>query len=120
MTQRTRCLGNLRAHRLRIGLTSQFTPEADKTIQAKPESVVARQAHDLRAVAYFGRVPSPATVFIDWLLWLPRGANLRAAAREQIALIDRRASLHPDVQFLRTLLAAVADDCKWRQPFANL
>ena len=81
------------------------------TIEAKADTVVARQAHDLRAVAYIGSIPSPETVFIDWLLWLPPGANLRAAAREQIALIDRRASLHPDVQFLRTLLAAVADDC---------
>ena len=80
-------------------------------IEAKPDTVVARQARDLRAVAYIGSIPSPETVFIDWLLWLPRGANLRAAAREQIALIDRRTSLHPDVQFLRTLLAAVADDC---------
>jgi hypothetical protein len=88
--------------------------EADMTIEAKPDTVVARQAHDLRAVASIGPIPSPETVFIDWLLWLPRDANLRAAAREQIALIDRRASLHPDVQFLRTLLAAVADDCTWR------
>jgi hypothetical protein len=81
------------------------------TLEAKPDTVVARQAHDLRAVAYIGPIPSPEAVFIDWLLWLPRDANLRAAAREQIALIDRRASLHPDVQFLRTLLAVVADDC---------
>ena len=31
-------------------------------------------------------------------------------ANKQIALIDRRASLHPAVQFLRALLAAVAGD----------
>jgi hypothetical protein len=110
MTQRTRSLENLRAPLAHRSGWSVYT-EADMTIQAKPGSVIDRQAHDLRAVAYIGPIPSPATVFIDWLLWLPRGANLRAAAREQIALIDRRASLHPDVQFLRTLLAAVADDC---------
>lgn len=65
-------------------------------------------------------LPSPEKVFADWLRSVPRGADLCAAAREQIALIDRRASPHPDLQFLRRLLAAVAGECTWRKPFANL
>jgi hypothetical protein len=89
-------------------------------MEANSDTVVAQQALDPRTMAPpISPLPSPETVFVDWLLWLPRDADLRAAAREQIALIDRRAPLHPDVQFLRTLLAAVADDCKWRQPFTN-
>ena len=113
MTQRTRSLENLRAPLAHRSGRSVYT-EADMTMEANPDTVVARQALDLRTMAPISPLPSPETVFVDWLLWLPRGANLRAAAREQIALIDRRASLHPDVQFLRTLLAAVADDCNWR------
>jgi len=57
-------------------------------------------------------LPSPAKVFADWLLWLPHGIDIRAAAREQIASIDRRASHHPDVQFLRMLLVALAEGDK--------
>ena len=71
-------------------------------------------------VAAVGPLPSPEKVFADWLLWVPRGANLCAAARAQIALIDGCASDHPDVQILRTLLAAVAGDCTWRKPFTTL
>jgi hypothetical protein len=65
-------------------------------------------------------LPSPETVFVAWLLSVARGANIEAAARQQIALIDQRALNHPDVQILRTLLAAVAGDRNWRRPFANL
>jgi hypothetical protein len=54
-------------------------------------------------------LPSPEKVFADWLLWVPLGVDLRAAAREQIALIDRYGAHHPDIKFLRTLLAAVAE-----------
>jgi hypothetical protein len=84
------------------------------------DTVMARQAVDRRAVTAACPLPSPEKVFADWLRSVPRGADLCAAAREQMALIDRRASPHPDVQFLRTLLAAVAGECTWRKPFANL
>jgi hypothetical protein len=94
--------------------------EPDMTMEANPDTVVARQVLDLRTTASTAPLPSPEAVFVDWLLWLPRGANLRAAARLQIALIDRHASVHPDVQVLRTLLAAVAGEGAWRKPFTNL
>ena len=119
MTQRTRWLENLRAPLAYRSGRSIYT-EPDMTMEANPDTVVARQALDLRTMASIAPLPSPEAVFVDWLLWLPRGANLRAAARQQIALIDRHASVHPDVQFLRTLLAAVAGEGAWRKPFTNL
>jgi hypothetical protein len=108
MTHRTQSLENPRA------------PRSGGSIHTEVDTVIARQALDLRTVAAVSPLPPPEKVFADWLLWVPRGANLCEAARAQIALIDRRASHHPDVQFLRTLLAAVADDCAWRIPFTNL
>jgi hypothetical protein len=116
MTQRTQWFENPRAPR---SGRSTYT-ETDTTIATKPDKGVDRQALDLRSVAAACALPSPEQVFVDWLLWVPRGADLCAAAREQIALIDRRASHHPDVQFLRTLLAAVAGDSTWHKPFTNL
>ncbi|WP_146201442.1 hypothetical protein [Pseudaminobacter salicylatoxidans] len=53
-------------------------------------------------------LPPPAEIFIDWLMSVPVGADLAAAARNQIGLIDRRAPLHPDVRRLRMLLSALA------------
>jgi hypothetical protein len=63
---------------------------------------------------------SSEEVFIDWLMSLPHGANIETAARRQIALIDRRTPLHPDVQCLRTLLVAVAGPTHWQKAVANL
>jgi hypothetical protein len=116
MTQRTQWLENPRAPRS----GGSICAEADTTIVAKPDTVVARQALGLRTVAAVCPLLSPEKVFVEWLLWVPRGANLCAAAREQLALIDRCASHHPDVQFLRMLLAAVAGDSTGRKPFTNL
>ena len=65
-------------------------------------------------------LPTPEKVFADWLRSVSRGTDLCAAAREQIAVIDRRASRHPDVQFLRALLTAAAGDYTWRKPLINL
>lgn len=65
-------------------------------------------------------LPPPEEVFIDWLMSLPHGESIEAAAQRQIALIDRRTSLHPDVQCLRTLLVAVAGTAYWRKPVSNL
>jgi len=115
MTQRTQWFENLRAPQCGRSIYT----EAD-TRMTKPDTGVARQAADPRSVAAACPLPSPEKVFVDWLLWVPRGANLCAAAREQIALIDGRASGHPDVQILRTLLAAVAGECAWRKPFTTL
>lgn len=55
-----------------------------------------------------------------WLMSVPHGADLEEAARQQIALIDRRAPLHPDVRSLRTLLVAVAGTAAWQRPVSNL
>jgi len=68
----------------------------------------------------WARTRAAEQVFADWLRSVPRGADLCTAAREQMALIDRRASHHPDVQILRTLLAAVAGDGTRRKPFSNV
>lgn len=65
-------------------------------------------------------LPPPEEVFIDWLMSLPHGASIERAARQQIALIDRRTQLHPDVQCLRTLLVAVAGATHWQKPVSNL
>lgn len=82
--------------------------------------VAARRTLDRGAMLAVSPLPPPEEVFIDWLLSVPHGVSLEAAARRQIALIDRGASFHPDVLCLRTMLAAVAGDCAWRKPAANL
>ena len=56
---------------------------------------------------------------MDWLLSVPHGVSVEVAARKQIALIDRRASLHPDVLCLRALLVAVSAGARWQRPVAN-
>jgi hypothetical protein len=83
-------------------------------------TALARHAINQRILASISPLPPPEEVFADWLLSVPHGASLEVAARKQIALIDRRKSLHPDVLHLRTLLVAVAGDCSWRKPTANL
>jgi hypothetical protein len=103
---------------------------SDAAIAAKSGRTPVPQAVDpAAAAAERGRsagrgasvpLPSPEKVFADWLLWLPQGVDVRAAAREQIARIDRHGSAHPDVRFLRTLLVAAADGCPVRKPFSNL
>jgi hypothetical protein len=98
-----------------------MSPEWARTRAAeRPEPAMARQGADRPVAAAACPLPSPEEVFADWLRSVPRDADLGAAAKEQMALIDRRASHHPDVQFLRKLLAAVAGECTWRKPFANL
>ena len=83
-----------------------------------------RQSHNPArppaTMAAISPLPPPEEVFADWLLSVPHGADLRHAARRQIALIDRRRSLHPDVQVLRVLLAAVAGTGVWTPPVSNL
>ena len=58
-----------------------------------------------------GRVsplPPPEEVFADWLLSVPHGEDLAAAARRQVEMIDDRGPSHPDAACLRMLLVAVA------------
>lgn len=88
--------------------------DGDMKVGAKPDAQIARL--DLRTEPVPCPLPPPEKVFADWLLWVPRNADLCAAAREQIALIDRCGSHHPDLQFLRTLLAAVAGGSRDRAP----
>lgn len=80
----------------------------------------SRRPLDGEAMAAISPLPPPDEVFVDWLMSVPPGADLEAAARHQIALIDRRGQLHPDVQVLRTLLAAVAGRGGWSKPVSNL
>jgi len=74
-------------------------------------------AATLRAVS---PLPPPEEVFADWLLSVPHDADLEAAARGEIALIDGCGTLHPDVQRLRTLLAVVAGASAWPTRVRNL
>lgn len=75
---------------------------------------------DRAAMARISLLPSPEEVFADWLLSLPHDADIEAAARRQIELIDRRVTFHPDVQCLRMLLAAIAGDGCRRARLRNL
>lgn len=70
-------------------------------------------------IAAISPLPPPEEVFVDWLLSVPHGTSIEATARRQLAVIDRRAHLHPDVQVLRTLLAAVAGRSHWIRPMFN-
>jgi len=83
--------------------------ETLKTPAEKPDTTIVVPPASL------GLLPSPEQVFAEWLLWVPRDADLCVAAREQIASIDRRGSRHPNVQYLRTLLRAVAEGESRRQ-----
>jgi hypothetical protein len=84
------------------------------------DTLAARRPLDNEAKRAISPLPPPEEVFIDWLLSVPHHADLAAAARKQIALIDRRMPFHPDVQCLRMLLAAVAGDGGWHASGRNL
>lgn len=75
-----------------------------------------RRSISRETMARISPLPPPEEVFVDWLLSVPRGFSIEAAARQQIALIDRRATLHPDVQCLRALLVAMTGDCELYRP----
>lgn len=83
-------------------------------------TIAARRPLDHRAMRAISPLPPPEEVFMDWLMSVPHGADLEAAARRQIALIDRRMPFHPDVQCLRMLLVAVAGDGNCHVPARNL
>lgn len=75
---------------------------------------------DATTMAAISPLPPPQEVFIDWLMSVPPGTSIEIAARRQIAVIDARMTLHPDVQILRTLLAAIAGSSDWAKPVSNL
>lgn len=82
--------------------------------------IATRRPLGREALARISPLPPPEEVFADWLLSVPHGADLEAAARRQIALIDRHGSLHPGLQCLRLLLVAVAGDAGWQRPLHSL
>lgn len=84
------------------------------------DTIAARRPLDAGALRVISPLPPPEEVFADWLMSVPHGADLAAAARKQIALIDRRMPFHPDVQCLRMLLVAVAGNGNWCVPGRNL
>ena len=96
--------------------------EMPELVPGGREGSSPRQARKLDAVTLraISPLPPPEEVFIDWLMSLPHGANIEGAARRQIALIDRRGTMHPHVQCLRTLLVAVAGATHWQKPVSNL
>ncbi|MBN9066880.1 MAG: hypothetical protein J0H60_10555 [Rhizobiales bacterium] len=86
----------------------------------REELVTHRRRIDRETMARISPLPPPEEVFADWLLSLPHDADIEAAAKRQIELIDRRVAFHPDVQCLRMLLVAVAGDGYWHSPVRNL
>jgi len=98
-------------HASRTAISAHVEPV--DTMVATPEKIIAPPASA-------PQLPSPEQVFAEWLLWVPCGADLRAAARAQIAEIDRRGSRHPDAQYLRALFVAIAGGYSRRQASANL
>jgi hypothetical protein len=90
------------------------------TARDDDDTIAARRPLDADALRAISPLPPPEEVFADWLMSVPHDADLAAAARKQIALIDRRMPFHPDVQCLRMLLVAVAGDGSWRAPERNL
>lgn len=82
--------------------------------------LAARRPLGREALARISPLPPPEEVFFDWLVSVPHDACLEEAARREIARIDRRGLIHPGVQRLRLLLAAVAGVTDWQRPVANL
>lgn len=90
------------------------------TARDDDDTIATRRPLDRETLRAISPLPPPEEVFADWLMSVPHGADLAAAARGQIALIDRRVPFHPDVQCLRMLLVAVAGDSGWQRPPRNL
>jgi len=78
-------MGSLRPH-----------PEAESG-EGSPRSGRARPTHT-----------PPEEVFLLWLLWLPDGAEVKAAARSEIERIDASRADDPRTLRLKSLFQAVA------------
>ncbi|MGB3813024.1 MAG: hypothetical protein WA950_07340 [Shinella sp.] len=50
----------------------------------------------------------PESVFISWLLWQPRGADLAVEARKEVQKLARYGGADPDIARLRTMFASLA------------
>ena len=72
------------------------------------DAIAARRPLTRETLRTISPLPPPEEVFADWLMALPQGACIEAAARREIARIDGSNLFHPDLQCLRMLLVAVA------------
>lgn len=50
----------------------------------------------------------PESVFISWLLWQPRGADLASEALKEVQKLARYGAADPDISRLRALFASLA------------
>mgnify|MGYP001613798717 CR=1 FL=1 len=50
----------------------------------------------------------PESVFISWLLWQPRGADLAVEALKEVQKLSRYEGADPDIARLRSLFASLA------------
>ena len=48
-------------------------------------------------------LPQPEDVFLAWRLWLPEGTDVAAAARREVARLERHTPLRPELKRLRDL-----------------
>ncbi|MDQ0324888.1 hypothetical protein J2R99_000737 [Rhodopseudomonas julia] len=55
------------------------------------------------------QLPTPEDVLFAWLIWLPTGANLQLAAREELQRSQFRQPATPEVERLGMLLEAVSN-----------
>lgn len=53
----------------------------------------------------------PESVFISWLLWQPRGADLPTEALKEVSKLARYKDRHPDIVRLRSMFESLAG---WR------
>ena len=52
----------------------------------------------------------PESVFISWLLWQPRGADLAVEALKEVRKLSRYEGIDPDVARLKALFVSLARD----------
>ncbi|ANH06012.1 MULTISPECIES: hypothetical protein [Shinella] len=50
----------------------------------------------------------PESIFISWLLWQPRGADLAVEALKEVQKLSRYEKVDPDIARLKALFASLA------------
>ncbi|HEV7245408.1 MAG TPA: hypothetical protein VGN93_00275 [Shinella sp.] len=50
----------------------------------------------------------PESIFISWLLWQPRGADLAVEALKEVRKLARYEGVDPDIARLKALFASLA------------